>query len=383
MAEGGQRLALGGWLMKSLQNRVYPIGAVLGLSCWTLAQARLLESRHPAVPLILYIVGLVLVIPALMIFQDVLEDRRGELLGRPYSAAQNRWLTWDVLTVLLAAALLAAQASTNLVNVVRAALLVPTVYVLARVRDTRLTGVLAAGFIAMSVWPLTLVKSDPLFLALAVVSGIGLTLLYFGIRQKVIGYVIGAALLIAVLLVAAVGDFAETSWTQAAADGLSPVLTLLDSLSASLLLFNLTGDPNSLHGLANRPVFAPPLSALFVFGLLAWVMRFRQAGRWLDVFPFIALVVMLLPSALSVYYPDAQRAALALPVAMFFAAYGASVVARLLVRGLGNLGAALALWLILAVLVVTAADAMQHFSMAVLPPSSLEVIPVSLSRGYM
>lgn len=343
-----------------------PLAAALGLACWTLAQARLLESRHPVVPMLLYLAGLALVIPAL---QASVESGRGEHPVHTDDAA-GRWLTRDVLAVLvlmLVAAAMQVQAGFG-VGSIFAGLLVPAVYILGRALESPLTGVLAAAFTAVSVWPLTLAKPDSAFLALAVMVSVGLALLNSGLQKRAIWYSVGGAAISFLALVAAGGDLSLTSWNQAAADGLSPLLTLLDSLSASLLLFNLAGDPNPLHGLANRPVFAPPLAALFIFGLLAWAVQLRYGRRWLDAFPLIALVVALLPSALAVHYPDSQRAALALPVTVFFAAHGASVLVRLLLSRLGNLGAALALWLVLAALVLTAADAVHYSSTVTFPP---------------
>lgn len=331
-----------------------PLAAALGVTGWTLAQARLLESRHPVAPLALYLVGLALMMPALAVWLREVPAYE----AKPAATIGRGWLSWDgrlVLVLMLAAGFSHWQAGSAGGSMVWAVLLVPVVYSLGRTLDTPLTGVLAAAFAAVSGWPLALGQGDPLFLALAVTAGIGFSLLYAGVRLRSIWRVTGGALLCLLPLLAA-ADLSATSLARAASDGLSPALTLLDALSAALLLFNLTGDPNPLHGLVNRPVFAPPLAALFAFGLLVWAVRLRQSRRWSDVFPLAALVVALLPSALAVYNPDAQRAALALPVALCFAAYGAAVLVRQLMTRLGNAGAAVAIWLVLAALVVTALD---------------------------
>ncbi len=340
--------------LRAMGAALVPLAAALGVTGWTLAQARLLETRHPVAPLALYLAGLALMMPALAVWLREVPAHE----AKPASTTGRDWLSWDrllVLALMLAAGYSHWQAGSAGGSMVGAVLLVPVVFLLGRALDRPVTGVLAAAFTALSGWPLALGQGDPLFLALAVTAGSGVTLLYAGVQTRNNWRVTGGALLSLLSLLAA-ADLRATSLGQAAADGLSPALTLLDALSGALLLFNLTGDPNPLHGLVNRPVFAPPLAALFAFGLLVWAVRLRQSRRWSEAVPLAALVVLLLPSALAVYYPDAQRAALALPVAVCFAAYGASVLARQLMTRLGNAGAAVAVWLVLAALVVTALD---------------------------
>jgi hypothetical protein len=74
----------------------------------------------------------------------------------------------------------------------------------------------------------------------------------------------------------------------------------------------------------------------------------------------VALVVALLPSALS-YSPDIQRAALALPISMTIAASGVATLARLLIQPWGRVGLGIVVALVVAALVVIAADARQHY----------------------
>lgn len=428
-----------------------PLAAALGLICWTLAQARLPESRQPVLPLLLYGGGLALLLPALRFRPPTAEPRgENEPVVRPFAV----WGATVVLASMFTAAAVLAQTPASPAlpveitqrdsaflfeylqtqvavdwGAVFAVLLVPAVVLLVsrfeagavgHRRRLNLTGLLAGGFLAVSGWPLALAKTGGVYMALAfftarllaaladwfaanptradtpllrVVTCFALLLLVtwlvsplFGVlalllpvfnllyllehrfsrRQIVLG--VGGALVLALPFLLALNTALVTnSLTQAAADGLSPALALLDSLAASLLLFNLTGDPNPLHGIFDRPVFSPALAALFVFGLLAWMARIRSARRWLDGLPPVALIVGLLPSALAAPYPDAQRAALALPSALFFAAYGAAFLVRMLVRRLGSLGAALALWLLLAALALTAADAHRHYTAVFLP----------------
>jgi hypothetical protein len=131
-------------------------------------------------------------------------------------------------------------------------------------------------------------------------------------------------------------------------------------------MFNLTGDSSPFHGIVNRPVFSPVLSASFVVGILVWIWRVQRSRRWLDSFVLAALVVALLPSALS-YTPDVQRAALALPIGMTIAACGGDFLARLLIGRWGRAGLGVVAALYVAALVAIAVDAHQHYVTVFLP----------------
>jgi hypothetical protein len=431
-----------------------PLSAALGLAGWTLAQAQLLESRQPVLPLLLYGGGLALLLPALRSFPSGETHGENKTGSHPFAASWGGvWGMAALLVLMVVAAVtpglfpnppalpaeitqrdsafmfefLQAQIRVDW-GAVFAVLLVPAAYLLVsrfeagitgRRAGFNLAGLLAAGFLVVSGWPLVLVKTGDLYTTLAFFAALLVTalanwfaasaaprnmplasvigafallilvtwlvsplfgalalllpafnLLYllenrFSRLQVVLG--VGAALVLALPFLLALDSALAANSLTRAADGLNPALALLDSLAASLLLFNLTGDPNPLHGIFDRPVFSPALAALFAFGLLAWMARIRSARRWLDGLPLAALVFSLLPSALAATYPDAQRAALALPVALFFAAYGAACLARLFVARLGSLGAALALWLLLVALAFTAADAYRHYTAVFLP----------------
>jgi hypothetical protein len=148
------------------------------------------------------------------------------------------------------------------------------------------------------------------------------------------------------------------------------VVTFLDGLSRSLLMFNLAGDWSPFHGIVNRPVFSPLLSASFVVGMLVWIWRVQRRRRWLESLPLVALVVALLPSALS-YSPDLQRGALALPISITIAASGIASLARLLTQRWRKVGLGVVTALGVAALVVIAADARQHYVSEFMPAYEL------------
>jgi hypothetical protein len=252
-------------------------------------------------------------------------------------------------------------------------LLVPAVYWLGCQVDGRLVGVLAAGGAALAEWSHLLGQSGEAYSALAFASALYLAALYRAVREPtrfavlLAGLLLGVGCLVAPLFIAMglllpIGaaltwlDTRQIAWRhwlaalmlagvialpfalmpRAAppplASGYQPPYAFFDGLSSSLLLFNLTSDPNPLHGMVNRPVFPPLLAACFACGLLGWAARLPSARRGRDGLLLLALVISLLPSALPtdlpVSYPDLYRAGLALPVAVVMAGLGATWIIR-------------------------------------------------------
>jgi len=93
-----------------------------------------------------------------------------------------------------------------------------------------------------------------------------------------------------------------------------------------LLMFNYRGDIIYLHNAAMFPAFSPLMGALFIAGVIGWIVRLihkRDAGEALIV---LALLVMLLPSALSIANPNENpshtRTSGAMPSAYLLAGFG-------------------------------------------------------------
>jgi hypothetical protein len=293
--------------------------------------------------------------------------------------------------------------------------LVLTVYLCGRVIDGPLTGLIAGSFAAVSGWTLALGKMDGPYSAAAMMSALYCGLVWRAAKQPnrilylLAGLALGIGALIwspflylgllipivillrwwaesrldwrnflaafiiatAVILPPALAPRPSTQPTIIADTPLSPASTFLDGLSSSLLMFNLTSDPNALHGIVDRPVFAPLLAGAFVVGLIGWALRLNTSRKWSDALLIIALVVALLPSAILIQppprYPDLQRAAMALPIAMIIAAFGTALVARFFRAWWGQAGLALAAGLLLLGLVITATDANQHYRAVFIP----------------
>jgi hypothetical protein len=80
-----------------------------------------------------------------------------------------------------------------------------------------------------------------------------------------------------------------------------PILT--NNLRTALLMFNWKGDVAWISGSPNQPALDPFSGALLIIGLAAWLARMIRRRDVFDWLVPLALVIMLLPSALSIAYP--------------------------------------------------------------------------------
>lgn len=305
-------------------------------------------------------------------------------------------------------------------------LIVPAVYLLGRRFDGWQTGALAAGLVSVSGWTLALGKSGEVFPALAAASGFALlTILPWRDSRRawgVSGVIIGIAVLIsplamglslllplagviegvnessgrgirergtailrglsrAMLPVVIGAAVALPTWVLPRTPvpsletdyetGLNRAVLFVESGASAALMFNLTGDPNPLHGLVDRPVFGPVLAAAFVTGMMALAARLGRPERETAQLLLIGLAVALIPSALLIdppyRYPDLQRAAAALPIGAVIAGYGLALILKLIQARLGAAGLALAAAPLAVALALTAGDAIQHYQDKALP----------------
>lgn len=233
-----------------------------------------------------------------------------------------------------------------------ALLLIPAMYCLGRAVDSAQTGVVAAGFTAVSGWTLALGNSGAVDSGIAFFSALYLLALYSAqhSRQRAayvwvgilwgFGWLISpwfnvmfwffhlaallfwlddrqhlrrtirsvaAALIVMLVVIApfAAATLRAAQPTPAANAILDPLISFTDGLASSILML----------------AFQPILGVLLVLGLLIYIWR----ARWQHIFLPLALVVTLVPSATS---PDLQHATMALPVSMTLAAVGVTCLAR-------------------------------------------------------
>jgi hypothetical protein len=116
---------------------------------------------------------------------------------------------------------------------------------------------------------------------------------------------------------------------QAFEDNL-PILT--NNIRNALLMFNWKGDVAWINGAPNQPVMDTFTGALLIVGLAAWLARIVRRRDVFDVLVPLALVIMLLPSALSIAYPienpSHTRTSGALPSAYLIAALPLALLAQ-------------------------------------------------------
>ncbi len=120
---------------------------------------------------------------------------------------------------------------------------------------------------------------------------------------------------------------------------------LLDNMRNALLMYNWKGDVAWINNAPNHPAFDPLSGALLILGVAAWLTRMvrrRDAFDW-SLLPLI--LIMMLPSALSIAYPienpSATRISGTLPGVYLLAALPLALLALALPRVIGRIGAGL------------------------------------------
>ena len=115
---------------------------------------------------------------------------------------------------------------------------------------------------------------------------------------------------------------------------------LASNIRTALLMFNWKGDVAWINGAPNQPAMDMFTGSLLVVGVAAWLARMVRRRDVFDWLVPLALVIMLLPSALSIAYPvenpSHTRTSGALPEAYLIAALPLALLAQSilqLVRG--------------------------------------------------
>jgi len=125
---------------------------------------------------------------------------------------------------------------------------------------------------------------------------------------------------------------------------------LANNIRTALLMFNWKGDVAWINGAPNQPAMDTFTGALLIIGLAAWLARMIRRRDVFDWLIPLALVIMLLPSALSIAYPvenpSHTRTSGALPEAYLIAALPLALMAQSITQlapGRRGLAAAVAL----------------------------------------
>ncbi len=301
-----------------------------------------------------------------------------------------------------------------------AVLLVPAVYLCGRQFGGVAAGIYAAGLAAVSGWALVLGQAGNLYAALAVISALMLLALEYarhrlywtaylwpgicaGVGTLILPNFIYSLLLLP--LVAGLDWLDQRSGAHARLNAVvvavlaglvislpvlvfgqsqilflsartaealaNPQLSWGEALPTTLLLLNLTSDPNPLHGIVHRPVLSPLEAALFLAGLVGIAWRIHSTRRWSEGWLPLALVILALPSAalleMPVRYPDLQRAAGMLPAALVIAALGMAWLAQSMRWRGGKTGTLLFILILVIVFCLIFVDWQGHYRQVFLP----------------
>lgn len=394
-----------------------------------LMQSELLVSRHPVRPLLFFIGGVLLLQPMFAFFGGKWAEE-GALSPAPLSKQLSRStlrqfafthrydLIWMLglsgVALLLGADRMPLQPSASAWNSLWLALSVPVIYGVGFVLAGRWMALFSAGFMATSSWGLALIKADGPYSLVVLIASLYLLALLGIYRWKsnlaalalgglfitglwvFPGFLVNGLLALCVIVLTHTWGPRWRRWASggrlltllALGVGLSilieailhdtsapalanPQFSLLESLSTSLLMFNLTSDPTPLHGIVYRPVLVPLAAAGFLTGMLALAWRLYARRAWVDALPLVALIIGLIPAALPlappVRYPDLQQGAAALPVVMLIAGGGMACLCHVLVLKLDKLGVILVTVLLGVVLLLCFQEARLHYQYAVEP----------------
>ncbi len=105
----------------------------------------------------------------------------------------------------------------------------------------------------------------------------------------------------------------------------APLAIFAENYQNALLMFNKQGDAAWISAVPGEPMLDRVTGALFIVGVLAWLVRLWQRRDPADVFAVLAVMIMLLPSALAIAFPienpSATRASGVIPIIFLWAAW--------------------------------------------------------------
>lgn len=118
--------------------------------------------------------------------------------------------------------------------------------------------------------------------------------------------------------------------------------TLMNNIRNVLLMFNWKGDVAWINGAPNRPAMDVFTGAFLILGLAAWLTRMIRRRDLFDWLLLPLLLVMLMPSALSIAFPienpSHTRTSGAMPHAYLLAAFAFGLLTTLLVQVVDSYG---------------------------------------------
>ena len=108
---------------------------------------------------------------------------------------------------------------------------------------------------------------------------------------------------------AAIGERTLTRMFEAERPYPGPVLlTFLSNVWNGLGMFNYTGGRIWLVGISDYPAFDPLSAALLLLGVILAAVRYARNRSWLDLFLLVSIPLLMLPSTLSLAFPEENPA---------------------------------------------------------------------------
>ncbi len=139
----------------------------------------------------------------------------------------------------------------------------------------------------------------------------------------------------------------------------NPFVIFLDNVKNAMLMFGVNDGNTWLHSITYRPALDVITAALFYLGLVLLLVRYIQKRHWLDLFLILSVPILMLPSILSIAFPEEnpvlnRTAGAIIPVYLIIALCldGLLIAIERMIRG--RLGKAIA-FLIAAVLIFSSA----------------------------
>lgn len=400
---------------------------LFGLLLLVAMQSQLLVSRHPVQPLLFFISGIALLQPLFAFYaarwvgasstpqtQSPLnfDTLKAQLFSHKYDVL---WATGlSVMALFLGQGLRPLQAEASPLNSLWLAFSVAAVYCAGILLGGRWMALFSAGFLASSSWALALIKAEGPYSLVVLIASLYLVALIVLYRWRdntaamLTGLLLFAGIwtfplfifngLLAVLVIIFVQTWGPR-WRRVFSGGgpivlgglaviigivvqglrhdtyaptlNNPQFSFFESFSTAVLMFNLTSDPNPVHGIVYRPVLVPLAAAAFLIGLMALAWRIYARRQWRDSLPLWALALALIPAALQldppVRYPDLQQAAGAVPVVMLIAGGGMACLCHAIIAKLDKLGVIVATVILLVMLILCFHEAHSHYQNAVMP----------------
>lgn len=211
-------------------------------------------------------------------------------------------------------------------------------------------------------------------LPVVVVAAVGLYLLHEKLKVKRrgallgLGVTAGISLAIFLPLVTYMLENPDTFWYRAltrsgtieASYPGSVVLIFLSNLWKSMIMFFFDNGNIWVHSIPNRPALDVISAALFFIGFVLILLRYIRSRNWLDLFLLVSIPLLMLPSILSLAFPDENpslnRSGGAIIPVFILAAFGLEAVVSSLRQAVaGKAGKVIAAIIAMGVIVLSAA----------------------------